>query len=339
MVGCRRVVVTGATGFLGGAVARRLASVPGVEVVATGRNARRGKTLAEAGLDFRNVDLVDADAVATLLRGADAVLHCAALSSPWGPRKDFVAANVLASRNVVNACVDANLQRLVHISTPGVYHDGHPHHGLREDSALPRPANAYIETKRIAEREVLSASASSGLSTVVLRPRALFGPGDTAILPRIANALQSGRLLRIGNGSCIVDMTYIDNAVDATLLALNAGAACSGRIYNISNGEPVRIWDVIDQLADAMHLRRPVKRVPLALAAGLATAVELSYRLAGVRSEPPILRYGVELLGVDMTLDISRARDELSYPPRVPMETALQITFAALARDHAVRER
>lgn len=339
MSGGRRIVVTGATGFLGGAVARRLAATTAIEVIATGRDVRRGQKLADAGIEFRCIDLVDTQAVAELVRGAYAVIHCAALSSPWGPRQAFTAANVSASRNVVNACVDARVARLVHVSTPGVYHDGRPHHALREDAPLPAPVNAYVETKRIAEREVVNASTAGGMSTIVLRPRAIFGPGDTAILPRIAQALRAGRLRRIGDGSCTVDMSYIDNVVDAVLLAMDADAGCSGRIYNISNGEPARIWDVIDQLADALQLRRPTKHIPLGLAAGLASVVEAAYRLVGARSEPPLFRYGVELLGVDMTLDITRARNELGYTPRVPMQAALASTFAALVRDNALPDR
>lgn len=329
----RRIVVTGATGFLGGAIAHRLADAAGATVIATGRNVLRGQALQDSGIEFHAIDLVDSQAVDALVRHAHAVIHCAALSSPWGPRQAFVDANIVASRNVANACVAAGVARLVHVSTPGVYHDGRPHRGLREDTPLPAPVNAYVETKRIAEAEVLAAATAGGISTVVLRPRAIFGPGDTAILPRIAHALLRGRLRRIGNGEALVDMTYIDNAVDAALLAVHAPASCSGRVYNISNGEPVRIWNVIDELADGLGVQRPTGRVPLALAAAFASAMEAAYRLCGARSEPPLLRYGVELLGIDMTLDISRAREELGYQPRVCMQDALAYTFAAIARD------
>jgi nucleoside-diphosphate-sugar epimerase len=143
-------------------------------------------------------------------------------------------------------------------------------------------------------------------------------------------------LRRIGDARCLVDLSYVDNVVDAVLLAADAPPALGGRSYNISNGEPVRIWEVIDRLADALALPRPHARLPAWLALRLAGLVEAGYRIAAPGREPPLLRYGIELLSVDMTLDISRARDELGYRPRVPMEEALDFTFRELARTGAV---
>jgi nucleoside-diphosphate-sugar epimerase len=325
-------VITGATGFLGGAVARRLVDAADVEVVATGRDLSRGRHLQQAGIAFHAVDLVDARAASRLVRGAHTVIHAAALSSPWGRREAFFAANVVASENVANACIEGGVQRLVHVSTPGIYHDGRSQHAIREDQVLPaRAANHYVDTKRMAEAQVLAISAASGLPTLVLRPRAIFGPGDTAILPRLARALQSGRLRRIGDGSCLVDMSYIDNVVDAVLLAADAPSGLAGRTYNISNGEPVRIWDVIDRLADSLSLPRPRGGIPTPLAVLLARLLESGQHLLAPRREPLVTRYGIELLSVDMTLDIGRARTELGYRPRISMDEGLAATFAALA--------
>lgn len=332
-----RIVVTGATGFLGGAVARRLhATRPDVVVRALGRDRARGTALAADGIEFVPVDLCDAQATRVAIAGADAVVHAAALSSPWGSLAAFAAANIDATTNVARACVDGNVRRLVHISTPGIYHDGHPHRNIREDDPLPRRAvNHYAATKRIAEQRVRDITAGTHTSALILRPRAIFGAGDTSLLPRIADALVRRRLPRFGDGACMVDVTYIDNAVDAVLLALDAPATLHGRAYNISNGEPVRIWHVIDRLAAALGAPAPHRRVSPAVLRAAAGAMEALHRMAMPHREPALLRYGVDLLSVDMTLDISRARSELGYAPRVGIDDALQRTFEALAAERA----
>jgi nucleoside-diphosphate-sugar epimerase len=335
----RRIVVTGATGFLGGALVRHLAATrPWQQTVALGRDAGRGRALQAQGIEFHALDLTDEAAVHRVLRGADTVVHCAALSSPWGRREAFVAANLTATEHVVAACIARQVRRLVHISTPGIYHDGAPHRGIREDQPLPaKPVNDYAATKLAAERVVFERCAAGGVSALALRPRAIFGPGDSAILPRLAQTLRAGRLRRIGEEGCLVDLSYIDNVVDACVLAMDASWRLGGRVYNISNGEPVAIWSVIDRLADALSLPRPRKRVPKPLALALASAVEAFHRRFRPDVEPALLRYGVELLSVDMTLDISRARDELGYRPRVNMDDALNKTLQELARAEARR--
>ena len=335
----RRIVVTGATGFLGGALVRHLAATrPWQQTVALGRDAGGGRALQAQGIEFHALDLTDEAAVHRVLRGADTVVHCAALSSPWGRREAFVAANLTATEHVVAACIARQVRRLVHISTPGIYHDGAPHRGIREDQPLPaKPVNDYAATKLAAERVVFERCAAGGVSALALRPRAIFGPGDSAILPRLAQTLRAGRLRRIGEEGCLVDLSYIDNVVDACVLAMDASWRLGGRVYNISNGEPVAIWSVIDRLADALSLPRPRKRVPKPLALALASAVEAFHRRFRPDVEPALLRYGVELLSVDMTLDISRARDELGYRPRVNMDDALNKTLQELARAEARR--
>lgn len=293
-----------------------------------------GDALLREGIAFSALDLSYTRGTDATLAGADVVVHAAALSSPWGPRAAFHAANVVASENVARACARNGVRRLVHISTPGIYHDGRPHHGIREDDPLPaRAVNHYAATKREAEQRVLAICGEGSIPVIVLRPRAIFGPGDTAILPRLADALRRRRLRRIGDGSCLVDMSYIENVVDAVLLAMAAPPALSGRAYNISNGEPVRIWEVIDGLADALAVPRPHARINRASALRLATVLEAGHRLFAPRREPALMRYGVDLLSVDMTLDISRAQTELGYVPRIGMADGLARTFAGLQRN------
>ncbi|MFT5353537.1 MAG: nucleoside-diphosphate-sugar epimerase [Polyangiales bacterium] len=316
-----KVLVTGATGFLGGRVARRYAA-SGAEVLGTGRNAEAGAQLEQDGIWFAKVPLSERDAVIAACADRDLVVHCAALSAPWGTTQDFETANVLGTENVIAGCERHAVPRLVHISTPSLYMSRKSRFAVREDDPLPPPINEYTRTKRIAEERIDDAS-RRGLSVVSLRPRALFGPGDTVIFPRIARALREKRLPVIGRGDSIVDMTYIENVVDAVLAAASAPESATGRKYNITNGEPISLWDVIATLAKAMDVPLPTKRLPFALAWGLAGASEASYRLMKRKGEPVLTRYGVAVLSCSLTMDISAAVRDLGYVPRVSMDEGL----------------
>jgi nucleoside-diphosphate-sugar epimerase len=316
-----RVLVTGATGFLGGAVARRL-HAQGHDVLATGRDLLRGERLSASGLTFRAADLGDRMQVRDLTVSCDWVVHCAALSSPWGPTQSFVRANVVSTGHLVDAALAARVGRFVHISTPSIYMGQGSRLGVCEDDPLPPPVNDYARTKLHAER-IVTAAKSKGLASIILRPRALFGPGDTTIFPRLLRALQRGRLPVIGDGQNMVDLTYIDNAVDAVELACQAGPEAVHSVCNISNGEPVKLWSVIATLAAALGLHAPSRKVSRRTAMALAGAAEAWARAARAKQEPTLTRYGVSVLADSMTLDLSRARTLLGYRPQVSIDEGL----------------
>jgi len=317
-----RILVTGATGFLGGAVAHTLHK-KGHDVLATGRDAARGRALEHAGMSFRSADLADRGAARALCQDVDAVVHCAALSAPWGPKPAFVRANVAATGAVVAACQEARVARLVHLSSPSLYMGAGDREQVREDDPLPPPINHYAATKRKAELRVLAAS-KQGLRCIILRPRAIFGPGDTTIFPRVLRALEGGRLPVIGDGQNRVDLTYLDNAVQAIERALEAPDAACGQIYNVSNGETVRLWDVLRWLCTELQLPPPRGRLPRPAAALLGRALELVHRTLRPQVEPTLTRYNVEVLACTMTLDITRARAQLGYVPGVSVDEGLR---------------
>ena len=222
------VLVTGATGFLGGAVCRLLHR-RGWQVTGTGRNTAVGRELERDGIPFRRASLEEANATARLCTGQGAVVHCAARSSPWGRWEEFHAANVRATENLLRRAREAGVGKLVHVSTPSIYFDYRHRLDLTETSPLPaRPANAYAATKLAAERLALAAAAA-GLPVIVLRPRAIFGPGDTTIFPRLLRAARAGRLPIIGDGRTLADLTYIDDAAEAVACALAAPAGAVAR--------------------------------------------------------------------------------------------------------------
>ncbi|MCQ6557723.1 NAD-dependent epimerase/dehydratase family protein [Paenibacillus mendelii] len=317
-----RALVTGGTGFLGGHLARRL-QTSGWDVTAVGRNTKNGAALAADEIRFRTVDLRDPQAVEAVCSGMDTVFHCAALSSPWGRYQDFFASNVEATRHIIHACQRQGVRRLVNVSTPSLYFDFSDRLGIRETDPLPASApNAYAATKRIAEEEVLAAHNPS-FESVSLRPRALFGPGDTAILPRLIHANDRIGVPLFRRGEAILDLTYVDNAVDALLLAAEAPPAAMGRTYNITNGEPVRLADVLHKLFDRLGV--PMRGRPIPYSAGymLAGAMELAARLLPGQPEPLLTRYTIALLAKSQTLDISAARQWLRYSPRIPNDEGI----------------
>jgi len=252
--------------------------------------------------------------------GQAVVFHVGALAAPWGKQRDFYDSNVLGTQNVIAGCEAAGVERLVHVSTPSIYFGLDSMTDVREDAPLPaRPVNEYARTKLLAEAAVDGAFAR-GLPVITIRPRAIFGPGDTTILPRLIARLQTGRLPIIGDGQNVIDMTYVENVVDALLLCAASPAATLGKKYNITNGEPTALWPLIEKLCAALGYEYPQRHIPYPVADGAAALLEVVYRLLPGQPEPPLTRYSVALLAKNTTLDISAARRELGYQPRISIE-------------------
>jgi len=322
------IVVTGGTGFLGHAVVRTLLA-RGQAVRSIGRNPDRCATLESLGATVIRGDLRDADFVASACRDAEAVIHAGAFSEPFGPREIFHASNVVGTRNVVAACLDQRVGRLVHISSPAVVFDGLDQVNAREDVPYPtRYSSNYAWSKRLAEECVRAAK----LDTVILRPKAIFGEGDVALLPRIIRAARMGRLPQIGHGQNRVDITHVDNVVHAICLALKAPRA-TGRIYTITNGEHVALWPMITRVLAYLGLRTELRRISVYAALAIGRALELYARLAG--GEPLLTRYTVSILAREQTYDISAAQRDLGYAPVMSFEQGFEATLAALLPTNA----
>jgi 2-alkyl-3-oxoalkanoate reductase len=314
-------LVTGATGFLGASVCRALVA-RGERVVAVGRSFDR--FALESPLCVRvRADLNDAGALLEACRGVETVIHSAALSSPWGSREDFLRVNVAGTQQVVRSAREAGVRRVVYVSSSSVVFDNRDRFGVTE--ALPTPRaflSYYTESKALAETVLRNAR---DIETVVLRPRGIFGPGDTSLLPRLLRLAVAGELRVIGDGKNIQDLTYVDNVVDALLLARHASAAV-GRTYFVTNDEPVSLWDFLKHCLAGLGVRPPRRHVPLRVAYGLATLLEALHRLVPRLGEPKLTRYTVALLGRGQTFDIAAARRDLDYRPRVDMGEALART-------------
>lgn len=318
-----KVLVTGATGFLGKALARRL-HARGDQVTALGRNPSILAELEHEGLRPLRADLGAGAAIRAACQGQEIVFHAGALSSAWGSAEAFFRANVLGTRHVIAGCEAAGVRRLVHVSTPSIYFRFESRLDVREDAPLPaQPANEYVRTKLLAEAEIDRAF-GRGLPVITIRPRAIFGEGDNAILPRLISRLASGRLRVIGDGQNLTDLTYVENVVDALILCAEAPETLLGRKYNITNGEPLPLWGLIRQVCEALGYAYPQKRIPYPAAIGLATVLEVVSRILPGQPEPLLTRYMVGVLAKSTTLDISAACRDLGYAPRVSVQEGFE---------------
>ncbi len=321
------VLVTGATGFLGGHLVERLAG-HGTDVVALGRDRKQCDRLAAKGHRVIRCDLAD-PADFPSLHKLDAVVHCAALSAPFGRLGDFVRANVTATQNVVDLAVRQGVGRFVLISTPSVYFDWRDRLQVPETIALPPPVNHYARTKRAAEEIVL---ADLEQRAIVLRPRGIFGSGDTALLPRLLQAAQKRPLPLLRNGAARIDLTHVDDVVDAIMAALAADASACGEIYNVSSGEVLPVRMIADEACARAGITARWRPVSLSAAMAVAGVVEhLTLLLPGDR-EPMVTRYGLGLFAYAQSLDITKAAHRLDWRPKVSFAEGLDRTFSQGAR-------
>lgn len=325
-----KVLVTGGGGFLGKAIVQRLL-LRGDDVTVLGRRAQ--PDLAAQGVRVVQGDVADAVAVQTAVRGQDGVFHTAARVGSWGRAEEFERTNVGGTTHVVAACRALGVAKLVYTSSPSVAHGEGDAEGINEQHPYPAVWDAhYPRTKALAEQLVVAANTPT-FSTVVLRPHLMWGPGDTQLLPRAVALAKAGKLKLPGGPPKKVDHTYIDNAVDAHLLALNAlapSAACAGKAYFISQGEPVPQAELIARVLKAAGQPGPFPTVsPLAIRAAGAAA-EAWFKLRGVYDrEPPITRFVARQLTSAHWFDISAAKRDLLYVPQVSFEEGLRRLAAA----------
>ncbi len=322
-----KILVTGGGGFLGQALCRGLVA-RGHEVT----SFNRGYYPALDALGVHQVagDLADRDAVmAAFAGGFDAVFHNAAKAGAWGSYDSYHQANVVGTRNVLEACRAHGIGKLVYTSTPSVTHRAtHPVEGGTADT-VPYGENfqaPYATTKTIAEKAVLAANDAT-LATVALRPRLIWGPGDNQILPRLVARARSGRLRLVGGGDNLVDTTYIDNAAQAHVAALDhlhPGAACAGRAYFISNGEPWPLREVINGLLRAAGAPEVRKSIPFRAAYALGAACEGLWTLLPLRGDPPMTRFLAEQLGTSHWYSMAPAVRDFGYVPKVSMAEGLE---------------
>jgi len=334
------VFVTGAGGFLGKTICRllRLANIK-----VTGFARGKYPELTQMGVNTVQGDIADFDQVKSAMQACDLVFHVAAKAGVWGSKEDYFKPNVQGTNNIIKACQELSISRLVYTSTPSVTFAGVDEADIDESQPYAENyLNNYGQTKAQAEQLVLaaakrssqesiakeSASQKGELKTVALRPHLIWGPNDPHLVPRVLERAKAGKLKLVGKEDKLVDTIYVDNAAYAHILAAIAltkpNATCNGKAYFISNDEPIIMADMLNKILACVHLPPVTKRVPSNIAYGVGASLEWLYKLLDIKQEPIMTRFVARQLSTCHYFDISAAKNDFGYKPLVGIEEGMK---------------
>ena len=312
--------VTGGSGFIGGALIRRLVA-EGCSVRALARSDSSAAAVGELGAEAVRGDLADRKAMEAGAEGCETAFHLAAHLGTWGKREDFMRDNVEGTQNALAGCRAAGVKRFVHCGTEAALIAGDPLVEVDENTPLRPDSKAlYSATKAMAEQAARGAS-GDGFEAVVLRPRFVWGRGDTTLLPGILELVDKGRFAWIGGGQQLTDTTHVDNVVEGLLLAAEKGRA--GEAYFVTDGDRVVFREFVSKLIETQGVEPPTRTVPGSVAAALAAGSESVWRVLRLGGEPPATRFAVWVSSQECTIDISKARSELGYEPITDRKSGL----------------
>jgi nucleoside-diphosphate-sugar epimerase len=315
-------LITGATGLLGSHLAERLVA-RGERVRALVRPTSDVSLLRHVDVEFVTGSLECRDSLRQAVSGADVVYHCAAKVGDWGPWSLFQAGTIDATRNMVDACREAGVPRLLHVSSVAVY--GHPHDGQRQfNEEEPLGQNLwrwdhYPRAKIAAETE----ARRLGQAATIVRPTWIYGPRDRAVLPRIIKAIRTGRISIVGPGDNLLNMVHADDVAEGAILAANRPAA-AGQVYNLSSSGEITQRELLNTLCDWINAPRVRRRVPLRLALRVGLISELIGRAIRLQRPPYITRHGVSLLSRPTRYSSQKARDDLGWQPQIKLRDGLE---------------
>jgi nucleoside-diphosphate-sugar epimerase len=318
-------LVTGGAGFLGLYITEQLAARGDkIRVMSRHNNPR----LAELGVEWQPGDIRDKTACERACAGIDTVFHVAAIPGIWGPWKLFYETNTLGTLGMLDACVKQGIPKFVYTSSPSVIYDGADHLGIDESHPYPTSYLChYPHTKALAEKAVLAANGQNGLSTVALRPHLIWGPRDTQLIPRLIRRARSGRLIRVGDGTNLISMSYVENVAAAHLQAadkLSPDSPPAGHAYFINELEPVNLWSWIDYLLGHGGLSPVRKKISAGAAYTVGALCEGVYRAFGLRKEPPMTRFLAQQLSGSHYYAVGRAQRDFGYHPIVAVDEGMR---------------
>lgn len=323
-----KALVTGGGGFLGRYIVEQLLD-EGYDV----RVFCRGSypELTKIGAEVFRADLQNREKVIQACESIDIVFHVAAKAGFWGKWEEYYNANVVGTQNIIDACLKTGIKKLVFTSSPSVIFNNSEQ--VNVDESIPYPEkyeNYYSHTKAIAEQIILSAN-SEQLATCSLRPHLIFGPRDNHLFPRVLEKAKQEKLPQIGKGQNLVDLTYVEDAARAHLLAaekLDFGSEVAGNAYFISQDEPVNVWDFINTLLESLNIPAVKIKIPLWLARIAGGIMELFYKIFPLDGEPPFTRFLASELAMNHFYNISNAKNDFGYIPKYTMEEALEKTLS-----------
>jgi nucleoside-diphosphate-sugar epimerase len=325
-----KVLVTGATGMLGRGVAMALLERGDQVTVQQRRPAHLGCR------EFLG-DVADSAAVGRAMRGQDAVIHLAAKVDVVGPWADYARANVEGTKVLIAAARSGSVQRFVNVSSPSVAHSGSAIVGAEAGLAKPEAARSnYSRSKAIAERIALGADGSD-LAVLSIRPHLVWGAADSQLIKPVIERASAGRLPIVGTGAALMDTTYIDNAVDALVAALDRCGPLHGQALVVSNGEPRSIGEILSRICAAAGVPVPRRHIPLTVASTAGIVVEKLWEAAGLRSQPPMTRFLAEQMGTAHWFDQRRTRQALGWVPAVTLAEGFERLRAGLRPTSSLR--
>jgi nucleoside-diphosphate-sugar epimerase len=322
----RSAFVSGGSGFIGGRLIERLAG-EGWRVRGLARSERSAAAVSERGAEAVRGDLGDRAAIAAGAEGCEVAFHLAAHVADWGPWEDFERGNVDGTQNALAGAREAGVRRFVHCGTEAALMAGDPLVNVDETAPLRPDSKApYPATKAKAEQAVREANGER-LETVVLRPRFVWGAGDTTLLPRMTEMVRKGKFAWVGGGRNLTATTHVANVVEGLLLAAEKGGP--GEAYFVTDGEPVVFREFVSRMLETQGVEPPDRTLPAWAVGPMATISEAAWRLLPLKGEPPMTRFTSWVLTQECTIDISKARRELGYEPIVSRDEGLAELEAA----------
>lgn len=317
-----KAIVTCRKGFLGQKLAHRLLAM-GFNVTVLGQNSLRNMERDTRGIHYLPIDLEDENGVSKACQKQDYVFHCG--EAHWGSEEHLFNVNVQGTRNILEGCKQHAVKRLIYVSTPNLYFDHQERLNISETDPLPSTlCDSYVKTKWLAEQEIDKASAE-GLQIITLRPGGIFGPGDkVSYLLSLIEANKCKRLPLINQGKALVDLTYVENFVDALVLCMDSPKHTLGKKYNISNGQPLEFNGLIQCLFENIGQSYHTMHLPYFLAYRFGWAMEAISRYFLNYKEPLFTRSSISLIAKSQTLNIMAAVRDLGYRPKISIEEGIE---------------
>ena len=310
-----KIFITGASGFIGGAIGEKLKASHIIHAMA--RSEKSMQKVKELGFvpikcELGNVQKED-------LRGIEVIIHSAAYVEAWGTMKQYWEANVEGTRQLLQVAQESGVKKFIHIGTEACLFYGQ--HMDNVDETYPYAFDSpypYSSTKAEAEKSVLEANKPEVFETMSVRPRMVWGPGDQTILPEVLKMIEKGSFAWVNKGQALTSTTHIDNLVRGVELALSKGKG--GEAYFITDEDVSSIKYFLSGLLDTQNVKPPTKSVPSYVLRPLARVVEGAWRLFGIKNEPPITRFAADMMSVNGTINIDKAKRELGYVPVINVE-------------------